>query len=62
MSKRYVQSSVIASGQPQSQSQEAISVLLCGGLAGVATWVSIFPLGKTSASALLMREYAYWLS
>lgn len=46
MSKRYVQSSVITSGQEQSQSQEAISVLLCGGLAGVATWVSIFPLGN----------------
>lgn len=24
---------------------EAVNVLLCGGLAGVATWVSIFPLG-----------------
>lgn len=59
MSKRYVQSSATASGREQTQAQEAISVLLCGGLAGVATWVSIFPLGRTSASALLMGEYAY---
>lgn len=53
MSKRHVQSFTIASGQERSQSQEAISVLLCGGLAGVATWVSIFPLGKNSAYGLL---------
>jgi solute carrier family 25 carnitine/acylcarnitine transporter 20/29 len=46
LSKRYVQSFNAASSPEQSQTQEAISVLLCGGLAGVATWVSIFPLGK----------------
>jgi hypothetical protein len=34
-----------ASSQEPTQTQEALSVLLCGGLAGVATWVSIFPLG-----------------
>jgi hypothetical protein len=45
LSKRYVQSFNAASSQTQSQTQEALSVLLCGGLAGVATWVSIFPLG-----------------
>ncbi|KAM0696689.1 hypothetical protein Q7P36_003938 [Cladosporium allicinum] len=44
LSKRYVQSFNAASSQEQSQTQEALSVLLCGGLAGVATWVSIFPL------------------
>jgi hypothetical protein len=46
MSKRYVQSFTAASSQEPTQTQEAISVLLCGGLAGVATWVSIFPLGN----------------
>jgi hypothetical protein len=46
MSKRYVQSFTIASSQEPTQTQEAMSVLLCGGLAGVATWVSIFPLGN----------------
>lgn len=25
--------------------QQAVKVLLCGGLAGVVTWASIFPLG-----------------
>jgi solute carrier family 25 carnitine/acylcarnitine transporter 20/29 len=45
MSKRYVQSSMNSSSQEPTQTQEALSVLLCGGLAGVATWVSIFPLG-----------------
>jgi hypothetical protein len=35
-----------SSSQEPTQTQEALSVLLCGGLAGVATWVSIFPLGK----------------
>jgi hypothetical protein len=34
-----------SSSQEPTQTQEALSVLLCGGLAGVATWVSIFPLG-----------------
>jgi len=46
MSKRYVQSSMNASSKEPTQTQEALSVLLCGGLAGVATWVSIFPLGN----------------
>jgi solute carrier family 25 carnitine/acylcarnitine transporter 20/29 len=46
MSKRYVQSSMKSSSQESTQTQEALSVLLCGGLAGVATWVSIFPLGN----------------
>lgn len=35
-----------SSSQEPTQTQEALSVLLCGGLAGVATWVSIFPLGN----------------
>ncbi|KAM0717959.1 hypothetical protein Q7P37_006291 [Cladosporium fusiforme] len=46
LSKRYVQQ-YTASNNPSSSlshTQEALSVLLCGGLAGVATWVSIFPL------------------
>lgn len=46
MSKRYVQSAMNSSSQEPTQTQEALSVLLCGGLAGVATWVSIFPLGN----------------
>jgi hypothetical protein len=46
ISKRYVQSFTAASSQEPTQTQEAMSVLLCGGLAGVATWVSIFPLGN----------------
>jgi len=29
-----------------SQHHEALKVLLCGGIAGIATWASIFPLGK----------------
>jgi hypothetical protein len=35
-----------SSSQEPTRTQEALSVLLCGGLAGVATWVSIFPLGN----------------
>ncbi|KAK1026733.1 hypothetical protein LTR33_017575 [Friedmanniomyces endolithicus] len=31
-------------GEDDSQNQQAINVLLCGGLAGVVTWASIFPL------------------
>jgi solute carrier family 25 carnitine/acylcarnitine transporter 20/29 len=54
LSKRYVQSFNAASSQDQSQTQEAISVLLCGGLAGVATWVSIFPLGKQQPVCVLI--------
>jgi len=50
MSKRYVQSSMNSSSQKPTQTQEALSVLLCGGLAGVATWVSIFPLGNNLPS------------
>ena len=29
-----------------SPNQQALKVLLCGGLAGVVTWASIFPLGS----------------
>ena len=39
-----------SSSQEPTQTQEALSVLLCGGLAGVATWVSIFPLGNNLMS------------
>lgn len=49
LSKRYMlaytSESSAAAGQEMTQTQEALAVLLCGGLAGVATWVSIFPLG-----------------
>jgi len=31
-------------GETESPNQQALKVLLCGGLAGVVTWVSIFPL------------------
>ena len=31
-------------GEHESESQAAMKVLLCGGLAGVVTWASIFPL------------------
>ena len=30
-----------------SEQHRALKVLLCGGLAGVATWASIFPLGES---------------
>lgn len=56
MSKRYVQSSINSSSQEPSQTQEALSVLLCGGLAGVATWVSIFPLGNNVPPPLNVCE------
>jgi hypothetical protein len=55
LSKRYVQSFNAASSEEQSQTQEALSVLLCGGLAGVATWVSIFPLGNHQPVHSLIR-------
>lgn len=29
----------------ESNKQQALKILLCGGLAGVVTWASIFPLG-----------------
>ncbi|TKA48799.1 hypothetical protein B0A55_11900 [Friedmanniomyces simplex] len=31
-------------GEEDSQNQQALKILLCGGLAGVVTWTSIFPL------------------
>ncbi|KAK3674532.1 hypothetical protein LTR78_005618 [Recurvomyces mirabilis] len=33
------------SNEDDSHNQQALKVLLCGGLAGVVTWASIFPLG-----------------
>lgn len=53
ISKRWAQQYNASSnpGQAPTQTQEALSVLLCGGLAGVATWVSIFPLGMSSHTA-----------
>jgi hypothetical protein len=56
MSKRYVQSSTLTSSQEPTKTQEALSVLLCGGLAGVVTWVSIFPLGKCPAFERQARD------
>lgn len=35
--------------EDDSQNQQALKVLLCGGLAGVVTWASIFPLGIVKA-------------
>ena len=35
----------------ESDSYAAAKVLLCGGLAGIVTWLSIFPLGGCSARA-----------
>lgn len=33
-------------GSEKSEKPEWMSVLLCGGIAGVVTWASIFPLGE----------------
>jgi solute carrier family 25 carnitine/acylcarnitine transporter 20/29 len=33
----------------ESNKQQALKILLCGGLAGVVTWASIFPLGMIFA-------------
>nr|OQO16902.1 hypothetical protein B0A51_15382 [Rachicladosporium sp. CCFEE 5018] len=41
LSKRYMHS---AFPVDKNQTQEAVNVLLCGGLAGVVTWATIFPL------------------
>ncbi|OQO11355.1 hypothetical protein B0A48_05611 [Cryoendolithus antarcticus] len=41
LSKRYMYS---AFPVDKNQTQEAVNVLLCGGLAGVVTWATIFPL------------------
>ncbi|KAI7119913.1 hypothetical protein KC352_g33223 [Hortaea werneckii] len=38
LSKRYV------AKENQTAGEEAVRVLLCGGLAGVVTWASVFPL------------------
>lgn len=40
LSKRYV------AKENQTAGEEAVRVLLCGGLAGVVTWASVFPLGR----------------
>lgn len=34
--------------ESDTSSQAAMKVLFCGGVAGVVTWASIFPLGKTT--------------
>lgn len=39
-------------GEDDSQKQQALKILLCGGLAGIVTWASIFPLGKDSLPIL----------
>ncbi|MCJ1334998.1 hypothetical protein MMC09_000264, partial [Bachmanniomyces sp. S44760] len=43
---------------PESGNQAALKVLLCGGLAGVVTWASIFPLDviKTRMQTQLIPE------
>ncbi|KAK6438265.1 hypothetical protein LTR95_005530 [Oleoguttula sp. CCFEE 5521] len=41
LSKRYMHSAFPVN---KNQTQEAVNVLLCGGLAGVVTWATIFPL------------------
>jgi solute carrier family 25 (mitochondrial carnitine/acylcarnitine transporter), member 20/29 len=38
--------------EDESNKQHALKILLCGGLAGVVTWASIFPLGLPKASTL----------
>lgn len=49
-------------GEHESESQAAMKVLLCGGLAGVVTWASIFPLDviktrvQTQLSSLSLAE------
>ncbi|KAG9237840.1 putative mitochondrial carnitine/acylcarnitine carrier protein [Amylocarpus encephaloides] len=60
--------SKIESGKTEPRVQESAKVLLCGGIAGVATWASIFPLdviktrvqtqvlGPSSESALLLAS------
>lgn len=40
LSKRYL------AKKDQTAGEEAVRVLLCGGLAGVVTWASVFPLGR----------------
>lgn len=40
LSRRYV------AKENQTANEEAVRVLLCGGLAGVVTWASVFPLGR----------------
>ncbi|KAL1639349.1 hypothetical protein SLS58_008063 [Diplodia intermedia] len=37
---------LITSPDEDTQRQAALKVLLCGGIAGVVTWASIFPLGE----------------
>ena len=40
LSKRVIQ------GSEKAEKPEWMSVLLCGGIAGVVTWASVFPLGS----------------
>ena len=40
---------MFASPRRQAESPEWLSVLLCGGIAGVVTWASVFPLGSFSS-------------
>ena len=52
LSKRWVTSPA------QSDARAAMNVLLCGGLAGIVTWASVFPLGirRVSVKSTLSRS------
>jgi solute carrier family 25 carnitine/acylcarnitine transporter 20/29 len=63
LSSRFVVSQMKARGM-ESRSQEIASSLLCGGLAGVVTWTSIFPLDviKTRVQTQKLGENASLLT
>ena len=42
--------------EDESNKQQAMKILLCGGLAGVVTWASIFPLGTIDAVVTAPRS------
>lgn len=42
----------------QTPNEEAVKVLLCGGLAGVVTWASIFPLGTSPRQLCSLQRFA----
>ena len=44
--------------EDDGHNEQAFKIMLCGGLAGVVTWASIFPLGTPSISALLCVTFA----
>jgi solute carrier family 25 carnitine/acylcarnitine transporter 20/29 len=44
----------LISEKAEGEKPEWMTILLCGGIAGVVTWASVFPLGMSASSKPLV--------